>query len=223
LIIKFSHITFDAAICLNGELPKADFLANLKIPIISADGATNNLYELGIYPDYIVGDMDSIKSEVISQLFSKSQIFHYSDQNSTDFEKSMIFAGLKGFKRLLVLGANGGHFEHSLNNWSVIARYAHKLELTIYEDGRYGFVVKSDIEFSCQEKETISLIAQPKAVVSSENLNWELKYYDLELGKKEGSRNFATKNIVKLTIHEGEILLFINSRFPSAPVFEKIS
>ena len=54
-------------IFVNGNMKTSEFYkatASSHELLISADGASNRLFELGIVPDYIVGDLDSIKSEV---------------------------------------------------------------------------------------------------------------------------------------------------------------
>jgi thiamine pyrophosphokinase len=43
----------------------------------------------------------------------------------------------------------------------------------------------------------------------TDGLNWELKNEDLEITKRIGTRNFATKSTVKISYSDGDLLVFI--------------
>ena len=60
-----------ACIVLNGEVRdyeflKSNFQNNKYDFIICADGGAKHLYKINIIPDYIIGDLDSLNSEIIS-------------------------------------------------------------------------------------------------------------------------------------------------------------
>jgi thiamine pyrophosphokinase len=56
-------------------------------------------------------------------------------------------------------------------------------------------------------------------LLSSENLKWELNNTELEFGKNEGARNQSTKEFVKIFVHSGIFLLFLDSKAPKCPKF----
>ncbi len=76
------------ALFLNGEAPTAKSLPNLNSysHIMCTDGAYNYLQTLGIKPQYICGDFDSISTDPPAALRQ-----HLPDQNYTDFEKTLQF------------------------------------------------------------------------------------------------------------------------------------
>ncbi len=209
---------FDCIVCLDGEIPNRNIFNELdNIPVFAADGAVFKLDKINIHADKIIGDLDTFNRSAEKINYSKSKLVYCEDQNTNDFEKVLNYAINLGFKNCLILGINGGEFEHTLNNWSVFAKYSNILNLCILTENRYGFKIDSDIKINLNTDEIVSLVPQPKAIVTTKNLNWNLFEDELELGKREGARNFATHEKVSIYVHKGELLIFINQRLPFVP------
>ena len=60
--------------------------------IICADGGANSAKKIGITPDFIIGDFDSVDSGTLKYFKSKSTIIQIKRQNDTDVEKCLKFA-----------------------------------------------------------------------------------------------------------------------------------
>lgn len=207
--INFKEKKYDALICLNGLISDDYIFSEYRnLPIICADGSANLLYNKQIIPDYIIGDLDSLDKKLFKNLMSPEKIIFEPDQNSNDFEKVLKFCLTKKYQNLLILGFHGGLLEHSLNNQSVLSRYSKVLNINILENKRIALVVSKSTEFEVETGETISLIPQPKCRLTTSGLKWELQDQYLELGIREGARNESTTYLVKLEIHEGELLFF---------------
>ena len=223
LNIEFGSRIFDAIICLDADLPSIEFFDNFKnIPILAADGAAIRLYEMGITADYVIGDLDTFFISPIFNTFAQSKIIHETEQDTNDFEKTLNFARTKKYENLLIIGFHGGLLEHTLNNWSVFIRFAKKLNLCIYDKNRYALLIEQSIKLAVKKDEIISIIPQPKAIITTKNLYWSLNNEPLELGKREGARNIAISDYIEIYIHSGELLLFLDSRLPFSPVFSYI-
>ena len=89
--------------------------------------------------------------------------------------------------------------------------------LCIYDKGRYGIAANTSLILQTTPSEIISLIPQPEAIITSHNLKWKLTNEELKLGSREGARNRAAGNEITIEIHSGELLIFFESRIPSAP------
>jgi len=211
-------ITFDTKIdciiCLNGELNFEDLQNSIfsklqNIPIFAADGAASKLFANNIKPNKIIGDLDSLDACNLDVEIVKNY-----DQNKYDFEKTLDYAKNNNFQNCLILGINGGEFEHTLNNWSILKKYSKTMNLCVYTEQRYGFFIDENILIELKKNEIISIIPSSKAVITSKNLNWELNKCNLEIGIFEGARNFAKEEMVKITLHEGNYFLFVNARIP---------
>ncbi len=218
--LDFVDSLFDAVICLNANLPEKSFFDwATNINIIAADGAAFKLLDMGVRCDYVIGDLDSFQSDLRYNDFDKSKIIQVLDQETNDFEKILIYCQDNGKRNVLVLGMHGGELEHTLNNQSVLIRYASALNLCIYDDGRYGIPIFDSIKFESHKGEIISIIPQPMAIVSSTNLNWELNQTTLIFGKNEGARNRSNSDNVEILLHKGFFMLFIDSKAPKCPIF----
>mmetsp|Transcript_22468 Transcript_22468/g.22178 ORF Transcript_22468/g.22178 Transcript_22468/m.22178 type:complete len:170 (-) Transcript_22468:183-692(-) len=96
--------------------------------IIAADGAANLIRESLIkrngtqVPTLIVGDMDSITEET-KDYFSEVFQFYDSDQDTTDFQKTLGY--IDGDKPIIVIGDLGGRMDHSLHAISVLFEPSH--------------------------------------------------------------------------------------------------
>jgi thiamine pyrophosphokinase len=203
---------FDCIIVLNGNLENnLDCSQFEDIPIIATDGAANKLLELNIKPTIIIGDFDSFVGADMNNNFEKIKI---TDQGTYDFEKALLFSINKRYNKCLIWGINGGEYEHSLNNMSVLIKYSEKLDLCVYTAGRYGFYVADSISLDLKKNEIVSIVPCPQAILTTKNLKWELCHTTLELGKNEGARNLAIQERIEIILHSGKYMLFIDSRQP---------
>lgn len=205
-----------ALLSLSGTLPPPKELQRFKYDlVIAADGSAWQLLERGIVPDLIVGDLDSFRRiPQPESAFPHSEIVHEPDQNSTDFEKALRTGLGRGVREFIIVGINGGEFEHALNNWSIFQRYSSAVPLLIYDAGRLGRTVNTRLSLPSRPGELISLVPQPRVVISSRGLVWELDCDVLELGKREGARNESRGSLVELTVHEGSVLVFYDASRP---------
>lgn len=223
---KYSKITFengnyDSCVVLNTKVKDEELLYILGgQKILAADGAAENLIKIGLIPDYIIGDFDSIDINLLKN-FPKDNLIEIEEQDTNDFEKNLKFAKSKGYKNILIVGIHGGDYEHSLINWSVLSRYSKILNLTIYENNRFGFCIDNSFELQTDIGEKISLIPIKKTKIVTEGLNWNLNNEILELGLRDGLHNIATLEHVKVKIEYGEIFVFCNSHFPKIRKMEE--
>lgn len=124
------------AIIANGALPKEDVLRQNLIGtniVIAADGGAEICRKLKIDPQYIVGDLDSVNDETIAY-FSQAKIVHIPDQDSTDLEKSIIFAERFFPRKIRIFSASGNRSDHIINNLLFYLQYQNNQILEIYDD-----------------------------------------------------------------------------------------
>lgn len=209
----------DAVLCLGGALPSAAFFASFPtVPLVAADGAALHLRALQREASIIIGDMDTLKRSGQYDEFASVPQLEIPDQDTTDFEKCLDYCLAQHWHAVLVCGIHGGEMEHTLNNWSIVARYAQQMQLCLYDANRYGIPVSTSVELPVQPNDTISLIPQPRARLSTQGLYWALDDEELQFGTREGARNRATGSQVQLHIHSGSVLVFFTAVPPLIPV-----
>ncbi|MCI6885870.1 MAG: thiamine diphosphokinase [Lachnospiraceae bacterium] len=87
--------------------------------VIAVDAGLENAERLGLIPDYIVGDFDTVKPEVLDRFREKPYIVweqHKPEKNETDTELARSRALTLGCGRIVFLGATGGRLDHMLGN-----------------------------------------------------------------------------------------------------------
>ncbi len=196
----------------NGKSPRKRTITKLIYlgydKIMCADGGANSAFYLGFTPHYIVGDLDSIKKEVLEKFRSESEIIYYARQNDTDLEKALKLAIKKKFKRAVIVGATGDRLDHSLCNIGILLKYFGRIDLKLVHEKTVGFVRSGEYSFTTKPGETISVYAfDEKTRITSEGLKYPLKNTALPFGEKESTSNEATGIKVTLQIKNGKAMI----------------
>lgn len=199
-MIDFSK--YRSILCLNGELPSADFFAR-HLPVIAADGAANTLMRLGITPQIVIGDLDSVYPEHKTRL---NCLLHY-DQNYNDFQKSMFYLEQHELLPTVIVGINGGFLDHILNNISLFVN----TDSVLYAPPITGYVLQeqNNYTFDLMHNSKISLLGIPSATVSTQGLKWELEQQSLVFAQSNSCFNRSVAEQVRVEVHEGRVLILI--------------
>ena len=201
----------NALLFINGTPPKN--LPNTEGYAIIActDGAFHYLKEKNFHLaqlDFISGDFDSHTGND-ENIYHEKFIFT-PDQNFTDFQKALDILKNKDVKKVDVYGGSGGEQDHFLGNLHVAFLFKDLMEITFYDEFSSYFFIPKDFEINNVEGKMVSLLPFPKVEnLVTDGLNWELKNEDLEITKRIGTRNFATKSTVKISYSDGDLLVFI--------------
>ena len=120
-----------AVIFANGLLdhtPELDTLLKQADLIIAADGGASHCSGLGITPDILIGDLDSIDPPLLSSYRNKGIAIHRHPQrkDATDLELAIDLAIKKGTRTIWLLGALGGRWDMSLANIMLAASDKYK-------------------------------------------------------------------------------------------------
>jgi thiamine pyrophosphokinase len=180
------------------------------IPIILADGASNTLFKLKIKPQYIIGDLDSIRFDVFDYyLKSGVEIKQIREQEHNDLEKAIMFAISRKFKKIYVIGFAGKRADHTINNFSLLKKYSKKINITFIDDEFEIYFARRKEKFEYRKGEVLSIQGIPAAFgVNTYGLRYSLKNETLEFGKKEGALNEAIENHIRLEFKKGDLLIF---------------
>ena len=173
-----------------------------------ADGGANSAYKLKVIPDYIIGDLDSIKSDVQKYYSNKSKIIKYSRQNDTDVEKCLKHAIGKGFREAILIGGTGDRLDHSFCNLGIVLKFFDKIKIKVVHQSSVLEALKGEVKLNTIPDETISLYGfDGKTKITSKGLKYSLKNISLPFGESESTSNKATSQIVNLKISGGKIFI----------------
>lgn len=87
--------------------------------LIAVDSGLKAVKELGLIPDMVVGDFDSVEPDILEEFRKIPYIIwdiHDPEKNETDTELALRKAAAWGCTQITLLGATGGRFDHMLAN-----------------------------------------------------------------------------------------------------------
>ena len=193
-----------------GDAATARALAASASYILCADGGANAARSIGVLPHCVIGDFDSIDAETRSDFEARGVGFvHLPEQEHTDLEKALLHAIDAGWNCIALLGVTGALLDHTLGNFSILARYADAAQLIIF-DGAYRIdFVTSAARFECRSGTRVSIVPLPKAEgVTYEGLEFPLRLGTLETGLREGTCNRAMGEAFSISVESGLVMVF---------------
>jgi thiamine pyrophosphokinase len=206
-----------AVIIANGAFNKTDsILSALKEEdlIIAADGGAHHCVAAGLWPNVVVGDMDSITTSLIKELREhETQLILYpQNKDQTDLELALSLAAEKGYREVLLLGMFGGRLDQSLANILLLTRDE-------WQDLRLIISAEPDTAYLMRDQDEISLLGHPGDIVSliplsslvedvsTQGLRWSLDHADLNLGNTLSVSNEMLDTAAHVQVGAGILLL----------------
>ena len=176
--------------------------------IIAVDGGYDNLINHGYTPDILIGDLDSIKSNIPD---SVRTVKYPSEKDETDMFLSYE-AGVKlGYSDFVLLGATGGRLDHTYANISLLL-YAkeHGHNLTIIDNNGVIFCIKDEsVTLSGNEGAYLSVFAIGGVAygVSISGSEYELEGAKLSPSFPLGVSNRFKSTPAKISVERGALLI----------------
>ena len=200
-------------IFLNGELPPLRVISKFCMKgsyIICADGGANGLTGTKIIPNIILGDLDSLKPSARMYFSRKNvEIRRIQDQETTDFEKALLYCIEMNLNNITVFGAASSRPDHTINNFSVLKRYSKTLDIRIIDKEFEIYYINKRTAFAYRKGHTVSLMPMPSAGgITTKGLKYKLKNESLGLGTREGTLNVSIANNISIEFKKGSLLLF---------------
>jgi thiamine pyrophosphokinase len=176
--------------------------------VICADGGANTALKMGITPDVIVGDLDSIHAEALVK-FRRVEMFEDRSDQTTDLEKAISWTIQSNFDHITVVGASGKRLDHTVGNLGVLRKFYPDAIITLVDDNGELCYVGREYSFEAEKGDVVSLIPLNRCEgVSTDGLKYPLDREDLELGVREGTSNVVVSSPVSIKVKKGHLLLF---------------
>ena len=193
--------------------------------LICADGGANHAALSGRLPDLLIGDLDSILPENLSQCENTGCIIerYACEKDETDLELALARAEeeayLVGEQDIWLYGATGKRIDHFLGNLALMLAYARKgYRIRLVDPEHEMWILRGREEIRASLGQTISLIAlSEKAVVTTEGLYYPLKREVLLQESPRGVSNVFLGEQAVIEVHEGWVLMVLIARQTTAP------
>ena len=200
-----------AVLLCNGESPSGKLLRRLVREadvFVCADGGANGARAIGVAPDVIVGDLDSI-TRATRNAFRKSLILRVARQDNTDMEKALDFCVSEKFTHVTITGITGGRMDMTLGNLITIWKYVGQIRLSLAGTGWLGFPVRGTATFQAPVGSTMSILPFGAVRgVSLRGLRYPLRNASIRAGDVAVS-NISVRSRFSVHIGTGRALVII--------------
>ena len=169
---ELSH--YSTVIVGNGETPQGEipllFLQRAQF-IVCCDGALDKLLHIGIKPNIVIGDCDSISEEKRQQF--QDIIIEDQDEEYNDLQKALKYCMKQQLGPVAVLGASGLRDDHQLANLSILNMYSAKMDLIMVSNyGLFSFISEDTTFASLPGQEVSVFNFDGQAIFSFEGLQY---------------------------------------------------
>ncbi len=176
--------------------------------IVCADGGANKARKLGIIPDVIIGDLDSI-APATRTFYSEVKTIRVESQDSTDLEKALDYLLKYHYRNVVVIGAMGGRPDHSYANFSILKKYHKRLHLLFLDSSCNIRILDRNSEFDLPIGSVVSLMPLGRCDgITTKGLQFPLSNESLELGVREGTSNRVASSPIEISVTKGSLLFF---------------
>ncbi len=150
---------FDTVVLADGLYPSSPVplhILNTAYRVVCCDGAADTLLAHGRVPDAVVGDCDSVSTEIRTRYIRR--VYCNPDQETNDLTKAVRYCVEKGYDRVAILGATGKREDHTIGNVSLLASYAGETEdVCMATDYGVFDAISADTEFDSFPGQQVSI------------------------------------------------------------------
>ena len=211
-----------------GDLPLAHVAADVirrataeRAYVVAADGGLVHAASLGVTPDLIIGDFDSVPAELVAAYPVRSVARYPVAKDEMDLELALNAAVAGGATSVSVLGAFGGRLDHSLAALLVAARLAGtglRLDLHGATHSAWPLAADASLELELPIGTTVSILSlAERSVVTSAGLSYPLAGLSVPFGSGLGVSNATSLPTVTITCDAGLIAVIAEHGDPLAP------
>lgn len=198
-----------AIVFLNGEptgLPRLAPYLKVKPLLIGCDGGTQQIIELGLVPDVIIGDFDSWPATATSV----PAVTYPTDKDFTDGELAIRYALEAGCQEIILAGALGGRLDHLLGHILLLNKHEFAgLRLTIVDNTQEAFMIRGQAQIRGKKGTLISFlpVAGPVQIARTSGLRYDLSQYHMSPQHNLGISNVMLTSTAEIIITRGALLV----------------
>jgi thiamine pyrophosphokinase len=182
--------------------------------VIAVDGGTRHVWEVGVDPQLVIGDLDSLTLPEQDRLRSSgAQIRSFPPRkDETDLELALLHAASEGVDSIVLLAALGGRLDQTIANLLLLALpELDGIDVRIVEGAQVTFLIRREALIEGQPGDTVSLIplGGDAVGVTTEGLEWRLDGDTLHFGPARGVSNVLTADWASVRVRQGLLLCVV--------------
>lgn len=178
--------------------------------IVGADGGADRLLRLGVAPEAVIGDFDSISENAKTRLAGR--LFPIAEQETTDFDKA-----LRSIRAPFVLGLGfaGARLDHGLAVLNALVRQADRRCLVLSPQD-VTFLAPRNLALTLPVGTRVSLFPMGAVTGESEGLRWPINGLRFAPDGMIGTSNEVSAPKVSLRFDADRMLVILPLRQLSA-------
>jgi len=207
-----------AVLFANGDFPEEDALVIEDSDfLVAVDGGLRHLLFLGLTPQLLIGDLDSVNTEDLGLCMEWGvEILRFpTHKDETDLELALLEVLQRGLTNIVITCAVGDRLDHTLGNLALLALPELKdAHVQISHGSTTIYCVNDHIDLETYPGALISLLPWGETAhgVSTTGLQYPLNDETLYPWKSRGISNIATSDHVTVTVKTGRLYLFYVTR-----------
>lgn len=178
--------------------------------VIAADGGLRHARALGLRPDVVIGDMDSLPPHSETELAAAGRVVRFPrEKDETDLELALAYAAEHNNEPIRILGATGGRFDHMLANILLLASPALAgRDVRAVGPHETIWLVTAWTEVVGQVGDIVSLIpvGGDAVVAATTGLLWALHNETLRFGQARGVSNELIAPRATVEVADGQLI-----------------
>ena len=184
--------------------------------LISVDRGLTYCLEVGLRPDLLLGDFDSVEPELLRRpgINDVPRRNFPAEKDSSDLELALQALCEMTFDEVYVVGVSGGRTDHMLINWQLTLQRRWPFALEYIDDTVNARVLHGAgrVSVEVDPGTIVSLISLKDADgVSTLGLRYVLSDASLIAGSSLGLSNIAVDSTVTVDIESGVVLVMVTN------------
>ena len=182
--------------------------------LIAADGGLHHLQQLGLAPDVLIGDLDSVEpAEVEDVRRAGGRIERFPvRKDKTDLELAVRLARVEGAGDILIFGALGGRWDQTLANLLLLAHEDFRsVRIRLVDGAQQIYLIQAAARIEGEPGDTVSLISLQGDArgVTTEGLEYPLRDGRLPFGSTLGISNVLLGDTGSVSVQDGLVVCII--------------
>ncbi len=183
--------------------------------ILAADAGADILLEIGIRPNYVIGDLDSIQAGL-----EQSSVHHDPDQSLTDCDKLLAKSIELGHEKITLSCVEGDQLDHMIATLHSAARHPIHVQVALRTGIGFLLVTGEKIEIQTEPGRRVSLLPLAHCDgVTLKGVEWPLDNDSITPLGQTSIGNKAVLSRICVEILSGVAFLYVERLLTEGPVW----
>jgi len=215
ILRKFLKLMNKMIIIASGPIDHLQYFKPLleRNKVIAVDGGLNHLHKLGIKPEVLIGDFDSIDTSLLELSKDIPVYEHPTRKDFTDSEIAIDYVINQSPDEVILMGVTGHRIDHMITNINLLKRFVNRGILAYVLDYHNKvYYCNSDIELEGNVGDLLSIVPLTSSVhkIKTYGLEYPLDDETLYFHESSGVSNVFSEPKVRIETGSGEFLIILS-------------